>query len=49
MHYIWNEIEAWLRWVKKCEEFRREINKFSKLYGRGLDAFKASKASSRGY
>jgi len=49
MHYVWNEIEAWLNWSKKCEEFRREVNKLSKLYRRGFDALKACEASSRSH
>jgi len=49
MHYVWNETETWLNWSKKCEEFRREANKLSKLYGRGLDAFKAREASNGGH
>ena len=36
MHYVWDEVRAWIDWHEKWQEFRRKANQLAKVYERGL-------------
>ena len=45
MHYVWDEVRAWIDWHEKWQEFRRKANQLAKVYRRELDAYEAGKAT----
>ena len=45
MHYVWDEVKAWIDWHEKWQAFRRRANQLAKLCGREPSAYEVGKAT----